>query len=939
MSGAAASSWDYPGARWWKFDFHAHTPASYDYRDPEATPEDWLLGFMRAEIDCVAVTDHNSGAWVDRLKLARNDLEGQKHPDFRPLYLFPGVEITANGNIHVLAILDPDKMTSDVDRLLGAVKYQGQPGESQQAVEASVIEVVSEIVKAGGIAIPAHVDRSKGLWSLSGNSLRPVLDSGDVFAIEVVDTSAAKPELYAQCHLDWAEVLGSDSHRPRGADSQRCPGTHYTWIKMEWPSIDGLRLALLDGEKFSVHRSDDQEMSLPLRLPKHHVCSIEIDQARYMGLDNSAKLEFSPWLNVLIGGRGTGKSTILHCLRLAARRESELQSLGEHSNSRTNFERFSQVPKSRNGDGGLKKETHITWTLDRHGVPYRVHWKKQLEDGLAIVEERSDAEKWIVSQAQHVSEDRFPIRLFSQGQIAELAGDNQSALLNLIDEGAGSLECKQAIEAMQRAYMETRSRIRNVDTQLADRDRVTVALADIEREIAAVENSGHAEILESFRRGERQKRELDHHFNIADQAAFRIAEFAEQLQPEDTASGIFDENDNVAEDARNTINMLRLAIENTSVQLREIEKQLKVTIDRQRSTISISQWQRNLENIQAEYSVLTETMEKSDIGNPERHAILIQERQRLIDLQLELESLQEEKHRLESQAQEEQVKLVQARRSLSEARVAFLANTLDQNEFIRIRLIPYGDDPLVIGQSLREILNVEDDRFTADIGDLENSNQNMGIVNRLLDDLPEALDDRREMLEERLEYLQSQFVKASEGRGEFGGQFNNYLQRQRELSEQFIDRLLTWFPQDSLHVEHRVTGKGTEFKPIRQGSAGQRSAAILAFLLAHGEEPLVLDQPEDDLDNQLIYSLVVRQTRENKLRRQIIAITHNPNIVVNGDAEMVHVLDFRKGQCRVVQSGSLQIPEIRDQVCQVMEGGRDAFERRYQRLEAGLGDV
>ena len=96
---------------------------------------------------------------------------------------------------------------------------------------------------------------------------------------------------------------------------------------------------------------------------------------------------------------------------------------------------------------------------------------------------------------------------------------------------------------------------------------------------------------------------------------------------------------------------------------------------------------------------------------------------------------------------------------------------------------------------------------------------------------------------------------------------------------------------------------------------------MLAFLLAHGEEPLVLDQPEDDPDNHLIYDLIVRQIRENKLRRQIIVVTHNPNIVVNGDAEMLHTLDFRGGQCIVAQSGSLREEAMREEVCRVMEGG------------------
>ncbi len=106
---------------------------------------------------------------------------------------------------------------------------------------------------------------------------------------------------------------------------------------------------------------------------------------------------------------------------------------------------------------------------------------------------------------------------------------------------------------------------------------------------------------------------------------------------------------------------------------------------------------------------------------------------------------------------------------------------------------------------------------------------------------------------------------------------------------------------------------------------------MLAFLLAHGNEPLVLDQPEDDLDNHLIYGLVVQQIRSNKLRRQLIIVTHNPNIVVNGDAELIHVLDFNH-QCHVKQTGSLQDQAMRREVCQVMEGGEEAFERRYQRL-------
>jgi len=75
--------------------------------------------------------------------------------------------------------------------------------------------------------------------------------------------------------------------------------------------------------------------------------------------------------------------------------------------------------------------------------------------------------------------------------------------------------------------------------------------------------------------------------------------------------------------------------------------------------------------------------------------------------------------------------------------------------------------------------------------------------------------------------------------------------------------------------------------------------------------PLIIDQPENDLDNHLITGLVVKQLQDNKSRRQIIVVIHNPNIVVNGDAEMVHVMGFKNGQCHPVAQGALQEPEVR----------------------------
>ena len=126
--------------------------------------------------------------------------------------------------------------------------------------------------------------------------------------------------------------------------------------------------------------------------------------------------------------------------------------------------------------------------------------------------------------------------------------------------------------------------------------------------------------------------------------------------------------------------------------------------------------------------------------------------------------------------------------------------------------------------------------------------------------------------------------------------------------------------------------RGDGWTPLAQGSPGQQTAALLAFVLGYGNEPIILDQPEDDLDNTLIYELLVNRLRETKLNRQVIVVTHNANIVVHGDAELVLSLEAASGQSRIACEGGLQERKVRDEICRVMEGGEQAFESRYQRI-------
>ena len=935
MTDDSAGRWPYPGSRWWKFDFHAHTPASVDYgKGPrqgelrQIAPRDWLLGFMRTGVDCVAVTDHNTGEWVDRLQDVLRELERSSHPDFRPLTLFPGVEITANGSIHVLAILDTTCESADVAKLLGAVRYQGTRGDSEVAANASTIEVVKAICDAGAIPILAHVDAQQGgAWRLPGNTLASLLDAEGLFAVEVRDAQANKPELYRQRQLNWAEVLGSDSHHPNGQPGQRFPGSHFTWVKMAEPCLEGLRLALLDGSGFSIRRSDEAGDFEPFAVPPLCVQSIEIQDAQYMGRGEPSRFAFSPWLNALVGGRGTGKSTVVHALRLALRRERELDNLDERSEPALTFRRFNRVPSVPPKEGGLTKAMSIRCVLLRDGVRHRIHWRQ--DGGGVIVEEEADG-VWRASGVQSVSPARFPVRLFSQGQIAALAGDDQQALLQVIDDAAGLDAVRSEFDAACRAYRAARTSMRDLEARLRQRDELVVKHQDVERKLRRFEEAGHTAVLTAYRRRDAQRREVDRQFDDALEIAHRIETAAEDAVLADVPDGGFDDSP-TDRHASHAIAALSAAVGDAAAALRRAAEQLRERASRERDSLSASAWQAEIQDAAQSYETLAQTLREEGVSDPAEYGNLTQDKQLLDDELAKLDSLAKERDRLEAAARAALATVQETRRAVTCARAMFLAKTLAQNPFVRISVCAYGNDPRSIERSLRDALQSQD-HFEADFLQLEEGAPSGGCVAELLEELPDGVEQRVVQLEQRLRLLKERIRRTGMGEStSFSGFFRNHLVSKFAKQPATFDDVDTWFPEDGLVVEYS-RGEGEHFRPIEQASAGQRSAAMLAFLLAHGEEPLVLDQPEDDLDNHLIYDLMVRQVRANKLRRQIIVVTHNPNIVVNGDAEMLHALAFRAGQCVAAQSGSLQDASMREDVCRIMEGGRQAFERRYRRL-------
>jgi len=146
---------------------------------------------------------------------------------------------------------------------------------------------------------------------------------------------------------------------------------------------------------------------------------------------------------------------------------------------------------------------------------------------------------------------------------------------------------------------------------------------------------------------------------------------------------------------------------------------------------------------------------------------------------------------------------------------------------------------------------------------------------------------------------------------------------------------------DHISIDYGLEYEGTD---IQQLSPGTRGIVLLLLYLSvdvDDDRPLIIDQPEENLDPKSIFEELVERFKEARSRRQIIVVTHNANLVVNTDADQVIVAErkeHRAGKLPVLsyRSGGIENPSIRNAVCEILEGGRDAFIQRAKRLRVDL---
>ncbi|MBF0096959.1 MAG: histidinol phosphatase [Magnetococcales bacterium] len=911
-----------PGSRWWKIDFHTHTPASNDYKQRAITPEEWLQHARNAQLDGVVITDHNTGGWIDQLKVV-NDRMNHKEGT-QPLTLFPGVEITvadSASRVHLLAVFDPSCDSQKITAVLGACGITDNFGDSEAtSTTTGFAETVKKIKEAGGVAIPAHIDGNKGLLEhkRTGGMTNEVSKSlTQIYAAEFCQENAfseADPSLKKAIDR-LAKVGGSDAHQPEEI------GKHYSWLKMSKLMIEGVRLALSD-HQFCVKKQEEN----PNTLPEIYLKQLSISRMVHCGAippNFACTVPLHPHFNAVIGGRGSGKSTLVESIRIVTRREDELG-----GTLAGNLKKFNC--KHNGKEGVMRDDTALFLEIQRRSNLFRLLWRFS---GKGAVVEEYKGDKWQQVEQGDLKE-RFPLRIYSQKQIFDLAS-NPRGLLEIIDSAPETdrKEWGSRWEITKNRFLELRLQQRKLEKQLTRESTVRAQLGDLDNDIRDYEEKGHGAILQRYQKLSQQKNSLPGTAQF-EQLSKNLQKLAAEAALSDFPSHLFSPEDATLPELLSIHDEAAQGMQKVAEELQNLATTVEQLQQQRTSKITASQWSHSVEagesayrNLVQEYAAKGHASSLADYGKwvQQRHS-LNQELARMEGLRTELNSVQQEL--IERQRQFENL-----RHELAEKRRAFLAQVIGSNPYVRMELVPFGDVSNV-EENYRSILELGE-QFVSSVYSQE---EKKGILAPLVEwetkrtpiaELPNLIDriktDTRDIAE----------GKASGNHGAFTNRLTGYLKDEavKDVKAANFDQLDLWWPEDLLRVKYNKDPNHLEkFEPLEKGSPGQKAAAILAFLLSHGTEPMVIDQPEDDLDNALVYDLIVRQLRANKLRRQLIIITHNPNIVVNGDAELVHVMAYKNGQTQVSHQGGLEEEKTRTEICTIMEGGREAFKKRYERL-------
>jgi ABC-type lipoprotein export system ATPase subunit len=886
------------GAAFYRADLHIHSfGVSKDVTDKTMTVEGIIEKAHERDIALIAITDHNA---IDSVEAAVAKGAAKQ------IVVLAGVELsTAEG--HLLAYFDPADLGL-FSTWFGKLDFSEDDETGDRYLLSPMHEVASSIAAAGGIAIPAHINRKKSgcLHKAPTKSLDALICSAAIAGLEIdgpvefeffsfddndPGSSVRKGRLRKRLKalgdvegLRLPKLLFSDAHALDRVGRNRDGVERLTRIKMSNPSFDGFRRALQD---------PDARIRLEERLPESYPRLIG---ARMIGgfLDG-VDIAFSPNLTCLIGGRGAGKSTALEATRCAClseaheREKDDEEETGWPDSVQLIYQdAFHEVHYLERSTGG---ET-LSLTGD-DADPMSVAVEGYDQDRIAEIIRGYRTEPGLLS-AFLDSFAELDVHVARMRELQAKLADNAAELAPVADAATRKKEAEKRLkEAQAKLKVIEKSKLKKalqwarlLEKERTLRSAVTARLGSLRDDINGIEISVDVEALIS---------------------GAEITDLAE-MPGKDLLVG---------KDGKPGLVSL---VEGLETELDSWKKQGSSSLDAALEEIEprVAEWDDYETRVKARIAKIADELRDQGV-NPnmgELNRLTGEEADAKTAIRTADEDLVIEG------------RLRTARRDLLKVFKAEQAARYFKRAEATKRLTKLLNDSL---KSFRVKISF---RQSAEVAEYEAWLRSVMGQRIFRSGRPASFCrqthpiDLAQMIRKK-QTSNIAALKDDAGSAYFGSHadVDEFI---ATVSVAALDELESIAVSDLPEITLSVKVQGdVRIIPFDNLSFGQKASILLgALLFSEDDHPLIIDQPEDHLDSAFIFETIVTNLRQVKERRQVILATHNANIAVLGDAELIVPLQGYDGRGVTRDVGSVDNSKTSERACAILEGGKSAYLRR-----------
>jgi chromosome segregation protein len=922
------------GAHFFKCDFQVHTPRDINWQgqrpSDDAGRKNYAENFVKKcrelGLHAVAITDHHDFSFFPIIKTAalhEVDDKGIPIEEHKKLVVFPGVELTlSTPPCQAILIIDADYPEAHLNQILHL--FGITPSTLSEPTTIPTVPISNtnvngfeelyeklnsiSILNGKFIVLPNLSEGGRHTLLRAGNSehYKKMPCVGGYVDGNVTQLGTGNKNIINGIAREYGNksVAVFQTSDARQSDFATL-GTSTSWVKWAVPTAEALRQACLAKES----RLSNE---LPL-FPTIYISKIDVTNCKFLG---SFSLEFNNQYNGLIGGRGSGKSTILEYLRWGL---CDQTSLLEDSDELTeiNKRRKLLIEKTLIPFNG---EVRITFNLN--GINHIV---KRNSTNNEISLKIGDSEFQLVKEEE--LRQIMPIQAYSQKQLSsvgvrtdELKRFIQQPIINQLSDLRFQIS-----DNSKRTRVAYNNSIRKRELQ-NEVDQITIEFKSLSDQVQNLRN-GLTGVSEEDQKiiGKKQKVDTEQNFiNLSkgelNTIASKISELATALQkyPEKVLLDGLENQDLIANiDKARTSKFLEIS---------KLVGELRATLSPE-GTVELralfAKWEEAKNDFEGKY----ETIKSKTASNQHQLTEITRIEGRLKDLG---NSINERNAVLKDlgNPEAELIDLRQQWFDLHNNKLALLNRQSQTFSSLSNGLIKAEISKNIDTHPLKSQLTtalsgsrIREDRIEQLCNHIKNSENPIAAWGDVLNEL-KALSEVKIGSSKQIEIPESRILLSC------------------EFSEVNITKMIevlspkSWLEISLTEIEftpkflYTTNNELGDTIPFSEASAGQQATALLTVLLNQSGVPLIIDQPEDDIDNKAIDD-IIKLIWKAKQNRQLIFTSHNANLVVNGDSELVIACDYRDSSSQtrgiIKVEGAIDSKPVRDEITSVMEGGEKAF--------------